>query len=158
MERPVELAESQTKTGSLRGSASNSSTSAAVAAITKKSGCSNHEPSAGEESFTKRGLQDGEEVSSVATTRAGPMADSLAIDPVLTQMNSMNKMTAIALLWPIELMVSQHVAVAPLAWDLQLKKRYVPPSTTHSKLQPQTTAAEHLKPQGVQHIFLQWAR
>ena len=45
--------------------------------------CSNHEPSADEESFTKRGLQDGEEVLSVATTRAGPMADRLAIDPAV---------------------------------------------------------------------------
>ena len=39
------VAESQTKTGSLQGAAGNSSTSAAVAAVTQ-TGCSNHEPSA----------------------------------------------------------------------------------------------------------------
>ena len=42
------VAESQTKAGSLQGAAGNSSTSAAVAAVTQ-TGCSDHEPSADEE-------------------------------------------------------------------------------------------------------------
>ena len=46
------VAESQTKAGSLQGAAGNSSTSAAVAAVTPKTGCSNLEPSA-HEGFTQ---------------------------------------------------------------------------------------------------------